>query len=94
VASRAVRRPVVRRRVPATPVVGQGYGREAYVSEQAYGADQAYGAEQPQPYPGETYPPEPGYPEDDGYRDAQGRLPGQRRYQPALPIDAPRRRRR
>jgi len=105
VAARAARRLVTRPRVrPAA--ADPGYRRDAYVSDQGYDGQDAYLGDQAYPggqaypnqagpvEPGEVYPAEPGYPEDDGYGDAQGRVPGQRRYQPTMPIDQPQRRRR
>ena len=96
VAARAVRRPVVHRVArPTAPVADQGYGRESAGpgdGRQTYVAGQQYGTESV--YPGETYPTEPGYPGDEEYRDRQGRVPGQRRYQPTEPVDMTQRRRR
>ncbi len=67
-------------------VQGQGYGSETYVAGQGYGSEPVY--------PGETYPAEEGYLGDEAYPDAQGRVPGQRLYQPTEPINLPQRRRR
>lgn len=75
VAARAVRRPVIRRRVQATTTTDPRYAREAYVADQGYDtrqpnpggqryeAQRSYPAESGQAYPaepGQSYPVEPG----------------------------------